>query len=357
MDLVVSTPPGSATHFWYPSSSPRFIFPSSAGPLKSSLRSLLSPWQQTLFGFRHAVGRTAIPSLRIDAGLVSVLAKYLEFGAIAVSYGTPGPHNKKTLLLMDHSDHGIAFAKIADRETTRRLLENEACWLQRFAAARREHFSVPRLVALTEFEGLLILIQSSLSGTRPPGHPDLPHAAFLKNLHDQCRRTLPWSETRACANIDQAFESCSGILSRAWADRYSRVKDVLRRELDRPLEVVPAHRDFVPWNAKLVDDELCVFDWEYAAEDYPSAHDVFHYILLPRVLLRAAIKSPDEILKATGRFLGKFGLAEIEKRSLRAQLLAYLLDVSGLYISSWERWKEDRVVECYANLLDQMLEI
>ncbi|MCP3391783.1 aminoglycoside phosphotransferase family protein [Bradyrhizobium sp. CCGB12] len=320
------------------------------------MRSFLSPSQRTLFALRHAIGRTDRPTLRIDTGLASALSNSLEFGAIAVSFGTPGPHNKKTLLLLDSSDHGIAFAKLADRETTRRLLENEAHWLEKLAVAGSRDLRVPRLVALSEFDGGLILVQSSLSGKRPRGQPDLPHAAFLKGLHDLGRRTMPWCETRACTNIDQAFESCSRILPRTWVDRYSKVTDALRRELRRPFEAVPAHRDFVPWNTKLVDTELCVFDWEYATQDYPPAHDVFHYILLPRVLQRASLRGPNEVLKATSKFMNKFGLAEIAREALHLQLLAYLLDVCGLYIGSWEQWKEDRVVERYAGMIDQLLE-
>lgn len=353
--LVVSSPLETATHFCYPGGSPRFILPRSAGALNNSLRSLLSPWQQTLFAVRRTFGRNGDSALRIDGDLFSELSKFLDVQSIAISLGTPGPHNKKTLLLMDGSDRGVAFAKVADRQITRHLLKNEAYWLKRFADARRERPPVPTIVTLTEFKELLILIQSSLSGMRP-ARLQSAHATFLSRLHDLGRQILPWSETGACLKIDQAFEGCLGILPQTWIDRYGRAQDVLRRQRNTPVETVPAHRDFVPWNAKLSNGELYVFDWEYAAEGYPPAHDLFHYILLPKVLQRTQFKNADETIKATGRFLSQFGLSERTRFSLESQFLAYLLDVCGLYISSWDQWKRDRVVESYGDLIDQMLE-
>lgn len=353
--MVVSSPSVTATHFGYPGGSPRFILPSSAGALNNSLRSLLSPWQQALFAARRVLGWNDGPGLRIDDDLISELSNFLDVKSIAISLGTPGPHNKKTLLLMDGSDRGVAFAKVADRQITRRLLENEAYWLQRLADAPKQRPRVPALVALTEFKKHLILIQSSLSGTKP-AQLQLAHATFLSTLHDLNSQVLPWGETPARVKIEQAFEACLGLLPQLWIDRYSKAQDVLRRQLNTPLEAVPAHRDFVPWNARLSNGELYVFDWEYAAEGYPPAHDIFHYLLLPKVLQRPQLKNPNEILQAASKFMSQFSLSQRTRISLESQFLAYLLDVCGLYINSWEQWQRDRVVESYGDLIDQMLE-
>ncbi len=50
-------------------------------------------------------------------------------------------------------------------------------------------------------------------------------------------------------------------------------------QLINRLPVALAHGDFTPWNSFVLERGLYVFDWEYAAENWPLGYDLVHYLL------------------------------------------------------------------------------
>src|SRR3546814_19605916 len=46
------------------------------------------------------------------------------------------------------------------------------------------------------------------------------------------------------------------------------------------------HSDFAPWNVRLAEQHLYVFDWEYAEESGNPIQDFLHFHLIQRALQR-----------------------------------------------------------------------
>jgi hypothetical protein len=71
-----------------------------------------------------------------------------------------------------------------------------------------------------------------------------------------------------------------------------------------------SHGDFAPWNTRLGDGRLFVFDWESAAWDAPNLWDTFHYEVQVRALLK----------RGNG-----WGFPFVRDRAQKASFLLYLV--------------------------------
>jgi hypothetical protein len=150
------------------------------------------------------------------------------------------------------------------------------------------------------------------------------------------------------------IEKLQGSMTAKWQARAAKTFRLLERGfLDRPINMCVAHRDFVPWNIRVKNAKVFVFDWEYASSGYLPLYDVFHFMLFP-IALRSEVSCQK---------LGKVckNIETISKKEFPAgasvlaahQLLAYMLDLSLLYLDANNgQDAEDRILAQYAKLID-----
>lgn len=260
---------------------PRWLIPQrlgGRGPLRSGLYRP-AYWHQ----LAGALGLEALASARrlgtslpldIDGGLLPVLRAALErrdlgLGAIGLSRDRPG----RALMTLVADGHLAAFAKVSNEA---KPLRHEAQVLEALTRARPTTFTVPRPLALLDWEGLTVL---ALEPIRFRG------------------RALRRIGTREQAVLEELL----------W------LGEALQPVLGSRDELVPVHGDFTPWNtAWLRDGGYVVWDWEDTRLGLPF-EDFFHWHAQLLVLfgvgtveeLVASADSPDLVDRAARLGLGR----------------------------------------------------
>jgi hypothetical protein len=157
-----------------------------------------------------------------------------------------------------------------------------------------------------------------------------------------------WQSTRS------TLERVATRLPEDWKKRYERLETFLLRRLgDSSVPLSRAHRDFTPWNVRVGESGLFVFDWELSRRSMPPLYDLFHYLSAPSALLGRELRSTDHPVRLLER-IWPDGLELLEE--LR---VAYLADASLHYVEArldspdlgedrfrdWLGWQIDRSLE------------
>lgn len=276
-----------------------------------------------------------------------------------ISMGTPGPYNKQTIVLLDRSGAAKAIAKCALSPAARKLLENEAHWLQWLAAQPALVGSIPRLLAQAEVEEALVILQSPGAGRQCHGALQPLHVRFLAELHRASLGEGPFDRSGMYRAMQDRLERMRAHLTDAWRSRATEALSRFGAEFgSSPVPQVLAHRDFAPWNMLIQGERLFIFDWEYACTGYIPLYDLYHYCLMPRVL-RRDVAGPEAVvvIKEVSQLYAR--VAQGGSPALRPdiQLLAYLLDLCLFYLESNDgNDAGDRVVRRYGELIDRFEE-
>jgi phosphotransferase family enzyme len=220
---------------------------------------------------------------------------------ITFRIGTSTRHRKVIAQASLASGQIVAILKLPLTQESVARVRHEARMLAFLNASKGFAGQVPTLLHAGEFQGSFVLVQTAVNadcGTGPRQFVTV-HEDYLNQLHQTC-------PSRRTANtlVDSVWKRCSG--SRYSAEFYSALKPISDELGASAIECSLTHGDFAPWNTRVRDGRLYVFDWESATTGRPCIWDEFHF----RTQAAALLKS--------GRFMPK-----PEKRALYA---LYLLD-------------------------------
>lgn len=116
---------------------------------------------------------------------------------------------------------------------------------------------------------------------------DSKHESFLKTLMFKTYRikNLKHNEIWNKSIINKTF--INGNNAFIHATRIKNQLNELEKSFNQGQEFISclAHGDFTPWNVKVNEESLYVFDYEYAHEDTPAFFDLFHYYMQTGILL------------------------------------------------------------------------
>lgn len=209
--------------------------------------------------------------------------------AVAVSFGTPGPHRKPVLQLMNPRGRILGYAKVGWNESTIGLVRREEGVLARLRGVHFSTATVPKVLHAGWWDGRYILVQDAPAGpARPSGHElSLRHLEFLREL-----RTLNLKQSQPVCS-----EPANGLVQRVATLRarglhyYPHLLEqalarCVKRLVDVPTGSGFKHGDFTPWNILDENGKLFVFDWEYAEENALPGWDLFHFIVQTSVLIK-----------------------------------------------------------------------
>jgi Choline/ethanolamine kinase len=272
-----------------------------------------------------------------------------------VKIGTPGPHAKDTVLFLK-KDHGpVAIGKFGTTEAATYLLENEAKWLALLSPKKNLKFHCPRLLISKRFSQAYVVIQSVGIGAFSGYNLSAAHIQFLSLFQDGFPAGDKYKASLIQQEMTRRFVSLKNKLTQTWVTRIQNRLDLLETELEHTsIPLVAAHRDFVPWNMRMIQGRIFVFDWEYACHGYFPLYDVFHFLLMPHILKsNVSIIQLKSILKK-GKKIGELLSRGANKaKTPDFQLLAYLLDLCLMFLES--RDGNDPgcpVLYRYGNLID-----
>ena len=264
--------------------------------------------------------------------------------------GSPGPNCKDTFLLIGQSNVLESVIKISNGAKAKKLLANEEKSLVRVKGYNGVAMRVPHIINSGPYNDYYFIEQSAIA-CRPitDKRYDNQLVEFLKQLHSQSRCVMRLKESVFYKKIVTTRKEIYENLSTQWKDRIDKTIAKIENEIVF-FDMVCSHRDFVPWNMGLnANNKLCVFDWEYSDIEYPPLIDYFHFNIMPLALKsRATSNAIKKILRTE-----KNTIEKISNEHVTIQLLAYLLDLSLLYLASRECPAEKGLVdEQYGLLID-----
>ncbi|WP_339760468.1 phosphotransferase [uncultured Hoeflea sp.] len=203
-----------------------------------------------------------------------------KLGTCAYFTGTDGPHRKTAIQLMNREGDILGYAKVSRRAAVRPYLWHEARILDQVAKLKLTTAEIPNVLAFQDpGEGLPTILATDsckAAGVSSPMDPAAPHLRFLGEM---MRRT----GSAGAHSANRSLREMAGDrrLTEQWETRFWLGLERLEQFVPA-MPVGLAHGDFTPWNSFLLNGRLYVFDWEYAAEEYPSGYDLTHYLLAAR---------------------------------------------------------------------------
>jgi hypothetical protein len=216
--------------------------------------------------------------------------------------GTPGPHRKLSVQLMDDAGHIQAYAKVSLVPAVQALLQREAEVLRLLAVMGLRTAWLPCVLRSEVRGGTAILATNAVRTCTARCLSDLDalHLDFLEELAactaSAWARSGAWLLAEWCARI----ERLRAHLAPPWRERLDRAVAILSAEPALVSSSGLAHGDFTPVNSFRQDNRLCVFDWEYAGAAYPGDHDL---ICLLDAVARLGGVRPDEAAELLERRL------------------------------------------------------
>ncbi len=246
--------------------------------------------------------------------------------ALSLSPGTPGTFQKLTVQVMRPDGSILGYLKMPMTEAADKRLRNEAAVVQDLCSYPDLRAHIPQLLFAGSLNGRYVVFQSAIEGKAGPVRYARAHEQFLQRLH-ACRPEQK-PGLRLVEETGRKWNRVAARMGKNWQDLGNEALRIAARELDgQEVACGIAHGDFAPWNMRISEGDLRLFDWECASSNVPLVWDAFHFMTQTECLL--SIRH-DEAAAADAR--GK-------NRSL---YLLYLLNSAGQY---WEEAAQDVVIQ------------
>ena len=213
--------------------------------------------------------------------LGGVLGQQVTF---SLGIGTPRVNRKPVLQVFDERGRTVAFVKVGDTPTSSVDVRAEAGHLRDLGARDWAVLSLPRVIDVSLWRGLAVLVLSALptSPWQRGGHRPQPPVAAMHELADSGRtgggpdggalHELPWLATQR--------RTATGLADTAARDRLLDCFDLL---LDRAASchwrTGAWHGDWTPWNMARSGRRVHLWDWERYETGVPLGLDRCHFIV------------------------------------------------------------------------------
>jgi hypothetical protein len=256
--------------------------------------------------------------------------------------GTPGPCQKVSALLMTEPGRPIALAKIAMGYRADAAVLAEAGWLRTLGQVPEVEGQVPRLLEEgTTDGGRRYLVTSVAPSTATTDEFTAAHARFLASLRHVRMRVEDFEISERACELQRSFDLLEPhIEEAARAELRAALADCEAPLVYWSGPYVASQGDFAPWNIRVLDGRIFVFDWESGCAGASPLDDVLHYLLIGRAV-RGYPLGPAPLARAMAR-AGAFAAETYPQwdwtpRVVSAHALAYLLGVILRYSAPDQR--------------------
>lgn len=234
------------------------------------------------------MSRVAAPTQPSQAPLLAYLQdlvgqSHLTF---AISLGTPGPHRKPVVQIMDAQGRIVGYAKIGQDAASNTLVQNEARVLQALATTQWQTLTFPQVVATGWWQGqcLCVLSAPQTPGGRVPQRLTPLHLAALRELWARPAEWMPVQTSPFWLTLAQHVRQVNHTYYRRVLEQ--GLANAAGWLAKTPLPFHFCHGDFTPWNLQRDGQKLFVVDWECASEAGPPLWDLFHFIFQTLYLVK-----------------------------------------------------------------------
>lgn len=270
--------------------------------------------------------------------------------SVAISCGTEGAYRKHTIQVMNLAGSVLAYVKVPASPLAGDTIRAEERNVRLLGEVAELRGQVPVLLGCCRWENGDGLILSP--GPVSPGPTNLgrEHFIFLQRLHGATATRLPFAESTMWRRMEEDVAQLGPQLPPPWVDRYAAALSVLATRLwDLPMPLATVHRDFAPWNTRLGEGGLFVFDWESAQEGSTPLYDAFHFNAI-RAALAGKPYRPGPFCQGLLQGCWPEG-----QPHLPWLYLAYLVDMSLFYAKARVRAPElgdERVLNWFGSQID-----
>lgn len=282
---------------------------------------------------RKDVAKEEIEKISLLERLKKVLKK--KDLAFSISFGTPGLHRKPAIQILNRNGEILCYAKVGWNQVTNNLVKHEADILEGFEASLCSSFSVPRVIFSGWWNARFLCIQTAPEGEvkPPPKEMNSQYLMAIKELASFHKRSVSLLESAFWPRVLNRIENISNSYYRRISQDGARKAEGCLGNTKLPFHL--RHGDFAPWNVKLADGRLFLFDWEYCGREAPAGWDLFHFIVQTQWLLEN--KMPGEIYHEVrsainSRWIGSYWEElSISDRAIHYLFLIYILDRLAFY--------------------------
>ena len=247
-------------------------------------------WQGWVGDSVLIASRTALP---IES-LVSDITGESQL-IFSLSLGTPGTFQKLTVQVMKSDGEILGYLKMPLMDGARQRLRHEGRFLRKLSGFPKLQAHIPRLLFADSWRGNDIVFQSALEGETGPVSFTQLHEDFLQKLQS-CQPSVSPGET-VIRDTASKWEKIAPRLGARWQNLGKEALRIAAREL-RAIAVPCGiqHGDLTPWNTRLHQGRLAIFDWESGSSNAPNLWDRFHFLAQTECVLNKkpeASEKPD----------------------------------------------------------------
>ena len=212
--------------------------------------------------------------------LIQWLSEKLGYPVVDLTVYTGSDLSRRKITVLAIAEDGYAdvVVKIADTIEGADAIRQESNALQAIAAFSLSE-QAPKLIAKGQWYGYSVQLQKQVIGgsCRQVARLTESHLEFLSKLSTIGRKIMRlkaarmWRDVKAKAEVI-SLEALSPpirvALETILSDRFA----------DMPVVCHRTHGDFTPWNIKVSNGKLFVYDWEESLSDGLALTDIFRFI-------------------------------------------------------------------------------
>jgi len=264
-------------------------------------------------------------------GLLQRISEHLGYPIIdlVIFGGSESPRRKITALAVTCGQGKDVVVKIADTELGTEAIKQESKALQAIADSELSG-QAPKLIAEGKWCSYYVQLQEKAVGISHKQTSSLTnaHLDFLSKLSTVDRKVTPLKETRIWQNV-KALAGAASSKALPQSIRIALEKALSNEFANMPVVCHRTHGDFAPWNIKVHNGKLFIYDWEDSLPDGLALTDIFHFLYRQASLVGPWPGARNLMLLMTdsARSLISFmGLDELSsKQSIKAVLTVWIV--------------------------------
>lgn len=215
----------------------------------------------------------------------------------AIYLGSEGKGNKIVLQGMDIAGNILSYVKVARSKHTMNYVLKEKQFLELLSVYDFRTGYVPELSNFKMYDDKILL------EIKPPNAKQLYSPKKLSECHLNwlielfqmtsleklfCKSHFYYKTKQninflnnKVINISEKSDFRQNIITISCF-----TNSILDKYQDHKFRFGYVHRDFVPWNMKIIKNILYVFDWEYAEKEYIPLYDLFHFLVQTHIFIK-----------------------------------------------------------------------